>query len=233
MRRLLQPLPKRLVVIDTLRELQQRGVVEAVTIDEMRHRMLTTDCYHLGVYPEGDEQFAYICEAVASRNDITLAIDEMDAWFPTSTHLPPQALLNIALTGGHYDQVLICITHRPSAIHHSIMSQGTLWIFPMYDANDCKSVMAHTRRPGNPSGLDPQTIQPIEMDHRGWTQVTELAKVTPTNIEMLEFDLRDSKLYAYVEQPEVNHDQLEQDDSEEDPPEEAETVSHQDVDFWA
>jgi hypothetical protein len=195
-------------VIDTLRELQQRGDVQAVTLDEMREAMLRLDSYTLGVYPEGQEQFDYVCEAVAARRDITLAIDEMDAWFPTSTHLPPQSLLNLSLTGGHYGQQLICITHRPSAIHHSIMSQGVLWIFPMYDANDCKSVMSHTRRPGYPQGIDPQEIQPTELDANGWIVATHVARVSPVDVQVLEFNVRECRLFKY-EAPEEPEESLE------------------------
>lgn len=188
------------MVIDTLRELQQRGDVQAVTLEQMRDAMLKAESYSLGVYPQGQDQFEYVCDAVAARRDITLAIDEMDAWFPTSTHLPPQSLLNLSLTGGHYGQQLICITHRPSAIHHSIMSQGILWIFPMYDANDCKSVMSHTRRPGYPQGIDPQEIQPTELDSNGWIVATHVARVSPVDVQVLEFNVRECRLFRYESQ---------------------------------
>lgn len=225
--------PKRLIVIDTLRELQQKGHVQSVTLDEMREIMLTKDSYRLGVYPEGEDQFDYVCEAVAARNDITLAIDEMDAWFPTSTHLPPQSLLNISLTGGHYGQELICITHRPSAIHHSIMSQGVLWIFPMYDANDCKSVMSHTRRPGNPNGINPQDVQPTELDGRGWIVATNVARVSQTDIQVLEFNVREGKLYRYDIDQESDHS-TEPDNEQpvdEEPAPDPEGETYADVDF--
>jgi len=190
LRRICNPPPRKLVVVDTLGEFAQRGFARGVIVEEFRQILLTQDSYQIAVYPEGEDQFAYVCEAAAARRDITLAIDELDAWCPTATHLPPRAVLNMALTGGHYNQTLIVITHRPASIHHSIWSQGVIWVFPMFDANDCATVVKHTRRPNLLEGVDPSGLQPTRTNYAGWIEAVELARVSPTDAMLIEFDLQ-------------------------------------------
>lgn len=190
LRRLCSPAPRRLVVVDTLGEFAQRGFSHGVSVDEFRQILLTHDAYNVAVYPNGFDQLEYVCDAAAARRDITLAIDEMDVWCPSSVHTPPQSVLNMSLTGGHYNQTLMVITHRPAAIHHSIWSQGVIWVFPGYDARDCETIVRNTRRPNCLEGVDPSDLQPTRVDMRGWIEAVEVARVSPTEVQILEFDLQ-------------------------------------------
>ena len=190
LRQLLSPLPSRLVVVDSLGELSRKGFVQGVTPDEFGRILTERETYAVGVYPDSDETFEWVCDAAAARSDITLAIDELDRWLPTTSHLPPQSLLDMSLTGGHYGQHLICIVHRPAGIHHAILSQSTVWVFPMFDANDRRTVQKHTARPNNPAGVDPGELAILESDERGWTQRVEVARVSHTEVQHLAFDLR-------------------------------------------
>ena len=98
----------------------------------------------------------------------------------------------------------------------------------MYDANDCKSVMAHTRRPEYPRGVDPQDIQPTLLDDRGWIVATNIAKVTPTDVQIMEFNVREGRLFRYDEQPDYEPEL----EPEPDPPEPGEIdESYADVDL--
>lgn len=194
LKELLTPLPERLVVLDTLNELSSRGFVRGVDADEFQSTLLNQERYAVGIFPGDFERFAWVCEACAARRDITLAIDELDVWCPTTAHLPPQPLLNMSLTGGHYGQTLICITHRPVSIHHSILSQGILWVFPMFDANDRKTVMRHTTREGWPKGFDPVTLRTLRTNEQGHIKAVEVARITPTDVMVCAFDLESGEL---------------------------------------
>lgn len=194
LRRILTPRPDRLVCVDTLGELAARQFAHYATLDTFTATLLTEERYAVAVQPSDFEDFQYVCDGAAARRDVTLAIDEIDMWLPHNAMLPPQGVLNIALTGGHFGQSLIAVTHRPVTIHKSIMSQGTLWIFPMVDVRDCETVRNNTRRLSCPSGIDPSELEILRTDERGWIEAVQIARVTPTDVQVLAFDLQTGKL---------------------------------------
>lgn len=194
LRRILTPQPKRLVVVDTLGELSRMGFVEGVDIEGFRDALLSRASYAVGIYPRTEETFGWVCDACAARSNITLAVEELDRWCPTTAHAPPESLVHMALVGGHYGQSLYCVVHRPVAIHHSILSQAILWAFPMIDSNDRRTVMMHSRRTNAPDGLDPGNLQVVESDERGYVQVTEVARIGHGDVQVLHFDLRTGSL---------------------------------------
>lgn len=196
LRRILNPRPDRLVVIDSLGELARLGFVQGVDAETFRQTLLTRATYRIGIYPRDEAIFEWVCGAVAARHDITLAIEELDRWFPNTASQPPQELLDIALVGRHYGQSLVCVVHRPVTIHHSILSQAILWVFPMIDANDRRTVQMHSRRTNAPDGLDPGDLQVVETDVKGNVLVTEVARVSLVDVQILHFDLRTGSLSA-------------------------------------
>lgn len=182
------------MVVDTLGELSAKGLVKGVTADTFKETLLNHPSYAVGIYPEYEELFEWVCDAAAAREDITLAIDEIDMWLPSAVHAPPQSLLNMSLTGGHYAQTLICVTHRPVSIHHSIMSQGVLWVFPMFDTGDRKKVIDYTSRPNCPGGIDPADLEVLDRNEHGWIQAVQVARVSHEEVKVLAFDLRTGSL---------------------------------------
>lgn len=194
LRRILTPQPDRLVCVDSLGEFAARGFAQAVTLDEYTHILTTRDTYRVAVRPYDFESFTYICDGAAARHDVTLAIDEIDLWLPHNAMMPPQGVLNMSLTGGHYGQTLVCVTHRPVCIHKAIKSQAVLWVFPMVDAVDCKTVLGDTRRLSCPEGIDPSQLQILRSDERGWIEAVEVARVDTTDVQLLSFDIRSGAL---------------------------------------
>lgn len=90
----------------------------------------------MSVAPLTPAQAEYVIAACAARESITLAIDELDYWYPSSTAtlcFPLQALVRY---GRHYDQTLIVTARRPQAVGREITSQAVLWCFPMQEPRD-------------------------------------------------------------------------------------------------
>lgn len=193
-RAILAPQPERLVIIDTLGEWSRKGIVEGVSPEVFCRVLLSSESYRVGIYPPDERIFDWACEACAARSNITLAIEEMDRWYPTTVNLPNQAILDMALIGRHYGQSLIGIVHRPSCIHHSILSQSILWCFPMIDALDRKTVADHSRRMNAPRGVDPGELQVTEYSPEGYVLKTQVARVGRETVHVLEFDLKTGEL---------------------------------------
>jgi hypothetical protein len=193
LRKLLTPPPDRLVCVDSLGEFAAKGFAQAVTLDEFTETLLRADAtgesYALAPRPSSYEDFEYICDGTAARHGTTLAIDEIDLWLPHNASMPPQGVLNMSLAGGHYDQTLMCVTHRPVTIHKSIKSQAVLWVFPMVDDTDCATVLKDTRRLRHPAGIDPADLDILRVDERDWIEAVQIARVNTTSVQLLDFDI--------------------------------------------
>ena len=166
-----------------------KGFARGVDIDEFTHTLLTKDSYSIAVRPEDFEEFEYICDGAAARPDVTLAIDEIDLWLPNPNMVPPRGVMNMSLTGGHHNQTLICVTHRPVAIHKSVFTQAVVWVFPMFDATDRKTVIDHTRRLSHPEGVDPGKLEILDTNERGWIKRVEVARVDVSDVKLCTFDI--------------------------------------------
>lgn len=179
--------------MDSLGEFAARGFAQAVSLDEFTTVLLRADTtgesYALAPRPASYEDFEYICDATAARHGTTLAVDEIDLWLPHNATMPPQGVLNMALAGGHYEQTLMCVTHRPVTIHKSIKSQAILWVFPMVDDRDCETVLRDTRRLRHPEGVDPADLDILRVNEQDWIEAVQIARVTTTSVQLLDFDL--------------------------------------------
>lgn len=192
---ILNPLPDRLVVIDTLGELSFDGFVEGVSPEEFRRVLLQSNTYHVGIAPHDADVLDWASQACAARRNITLAVDELDLWYPTAVSLPNHAINNIALTGRHYEQSFIGVVHRPSCVHHNILSQCTMWVFPMIDALDCQTVLRYSKRLNAPLGCDPSSLRVLEYSGQHVVR-TEVARVGREGLQVLDFNLVTGELHT-------------------------------------
>ena len=134
LRKLCEESGNRRIVLDTLRE--HASWAPCRDLEYFRQALLTLERYDMSVSPLTRAQAEYVIGACAARCGITLAIDELDYWYPSSTAtlcFPLQALVRY---GRHYDQTLIVTARRPQAIGREITSQGILWCFPMVEPRD-------------------------------------------------------------------------------------------------
>lgn len=153
----------------------------------MGHILKSGEPYRIGVVPEEELAVAWICQWCASLRGTTLFIDEIDYWYPSSLHIPCQGILDIARYGRHYDQTLVAVARRPSAVHPSYRAQGTLWVFPMRERGDCAYVRDVT------GGFDPKSLKVLESEgeHR---LVSQVARLDPNGVVLHKFDLRNGDL---------------------------------------
>lgn len=192
---LLQPLPERLVIVDTGGEIAARGLVPAASVDTLRETMLSQESYRLACQPSDIETVEYIVDACAARSDITFMVDELDIWYPSYQNMPCEGLRNVALTGRHYGQTGILVTHRPQNIHPILLSQAVLFVFPMTDSRDREAVQRHSRRPSIPSGLDPAALEVLERDGLVVYR-TQLARIDRYGAQILEMTLPDGCVFS-------------------------------------
>lgn len=137
---------QRLVVVDTLGEHSASGYVEYVDTIEALILRLDTPAFRLGYCPSpnGYEEVEYVERLCASRFEITLAIDEIDRWYPAPQTPLGDGLASIVNYGRHYGQGLVVTVRRPAAISRHLTAQGTLWVFPMRDDRDRGYVLRNT-----------------------------------------------------------------------------------------
>jgi len=175
---------ERSVIVDTGGELTMRGCAPGVSLDDFANILLTRETYRVAVQPSHVEEMEWVADACAARRDVVLYIDELDVWYPSYASLPCEGLRNMALTGRHYDQTVILVTHRPQNIHPILLSQSVLHVFPMTDARDRAAVRRHSTRPDLPGGLDPGALRVMERDAEGRTTLTEGARVDRHKVQV-------------------------------------------------
>ncbi len=133
--------------------------------------------------PSAEVEVEWICQWCASLRGITLFIDEIDYWYPSSLHIPCQGILDIARYGRHYEQTFVAVARRPGAVHPSYRAQGTLWVFPMRERGDCAYVRDVT------GGFDPKILKVLESSN-GMRLVTQVARIDENGVILHRFDLR-------------------------------------------
>lgn len=199
---------ERLLIVDTLGEHCAAGYVEHVkTLPELITR-LEAPQYRIGYCPSpnGYDEVEYIERLAASRFQVTLAIDEIDRWYPSPLTPLGDGLASICNYGRHYGQGLVTTVRRPAAISRHLTAQGVLWVFPMRDDRDRGYVLRNT-------GVDAACIGIIQSTQEGHTIVTEVLRHDRMT-QVLRFDLSTGELYesSTVYRPLANPDDYEPDD---------------------
>ena len=184
---------ERLIIVDTLGEHCASGYVEYVaTIAELIQR-LDSPMFRVGYCPSpnGYDEVEYIERLSASRFQITLAIDEIDRWYPSPLSPLGDGIAAICNYGRHYGQGLVTTVRRPAAISRHLTAQGVLWVFPMRDDRDRNYVLKNT-------GVDGASIEVIETillpNGRKGVVVTEVLR-DEDGTQVLRFDLSTGELY--------------------------------------
>lgn len=179
----------RLLVIDTLGEHCAAGYVEDVPDLGSLAGRLDAPRFRLGFRPSpnGYVEVEYVERLVASRYQITLAIDEIDRWYPSPNTPLGDGLASICNYGRHYGQGLVTTVRRPAAISRHLTAQGVLWAFPMRDDRDRLYILRNV-------GVDAGVIQILETDSQGHTIVTEVLR-HDRETQVLRFNLGTGELF--------------------------------------
>lgn len=180
---------ERLILIDTLGEHCACGYVEHIpTIEELIAR-LDAPTFRVGFCPSpnGYAEVEYIERLAASRLQITLAIDEIDRWYPSPMSPLGDGLAAICNYGRHWGQGLVVTVRRPAAISRHLTAQGVLWVFPMRDDRDRIYVFRNT-------GVDAAAIKIVETNPEGHTLITEVLR-HDRETQVLRFALATGELY--------------------------------------
>jgi hypothetical protein len=179
---------KRLVIIDTLGEHCAAGYVEHVPDIPALIRILERPVFRVGYCPSpnGYDEVEYVERLLASRWQVTLAIDEIDRWYPSPNTPLGDGLASICNYGRHYGQGLVTTVRRPAAISRHLTAQGVLWVFPMRDDRDRGYVLRNT-------GVDAACISIVEANGEH-TVVTEVIR-HDRSTQVLRFDLTTGELY--------------------------------------
>lgn len=180
---------ERLIVVDTLGEHCAAGYVEHVPDLASLIDRLDAPRYRLGFCPSpnGYEEVEYVERLAASRFQVTLAVDEIDRWYPSPMSPLGNGLASICNYGRHYGQGLVVTVRRPAAISRHLTAQGVLWVFPMRDDRDRVYVVRNT-------GIDAASIDILNTDNDGHTIVTEVLRHDRAT-QVLRFDLSTGELY--------------------------------------
>ncbi len=199
---------ERLIVVDTLGEHSAAGYVEHVPDLRSLIDCLDAPRFRLGYCPSpnGYEEVEYVERLAASRFQVTLAIDEIDRWYPSPNTPLGDGLASICNYGRHYGQGLVTTVRRPAAISRHLTAQGVLWVFPMRDDRDRGYVLRNT-------GVDAAAIEIVETDSEEHTVVTEVLR-HDRQTQVLRFNLSTGELYesATVYRPLATPSDYEPDD---------------------
>lgn len=187
---------ERTIIVDTGGWLAASGFAPRASFDDAARLLANAPSYRFAAGPTCVEDAEWLIDAAAARWDTTLLVDELDVWYPTYGHLPCVGLRNIALTGRHYGQTGVVVTHRPQNIHPILLSQSVLYVFPMTDSRDCAAVVQHSRRAGAPDGLDPASLSILETDAQGRTLKTQVARVDRHGVSIYVLSLPSGDLEA-------------------------------------
>jgi hypothetical protein len=179
----------RTVIIDTGGYLSQEGFAPCVSAEEAGRILLEEPTFRFAVQPPDLETVEWITDGCAARSDIVFMIDELDVWYPNTSFLPCAGLRNVALSGRHHNQTGVLVTHRPQNIHHVLLSQSVLYVFPMVDALDCAAVERSSKRPDCPGGLNPANLRILERNSVGYTVRTQVARVDRHAVRIFEMTL--------------------------------------------
>lgn len=175
----------RLIVIDTLGE--HNAIGTPVSIDTMQATLSQAPrAYRLVFRPLGYEDVEWTERVAASRPGCTLAVDEIDCWYPDSRMPIGDGLRSMVMYGRHYEQGAIAVARRPFNMARNFTSQADLWCFPMREPRDRQYVK-------DVSGYDPGELRVLETrpgnDGNEWVIRTELARVGARGTEVGEFNL--------------------------------------------
>jgi hypothetical protein len=181
---------QRLVVVDSVAEYAQTGLLPEVDPDQLRTLMTSDNPYRCAIVPDDIEEVHWIENAIAARRDVTLVIDEIDVWYPSSVHPVGEGIFHIARYGRHYNQRLITVAREHRALHPCYRSQGILWVFPLRERGDVRYVEEVTG-----GRVDARSLRVLQTDGRHIIR-TELARVDGTDVTICEFDLTNLKLYS-------------------------------------
>lgn len=180
---------ERLLIVDTLGEHCAAGYVEHVPDLRSLIDRLSAPRFRLGYCPSpnGYEEVEYVERLVASRFQITLAVDEIDRWYPSPLTPLGDGLASVCNYGRHYGQGLVTTVRRPAAVSRHLTAQGVLWAFPMRDDRDRGYILRNT-------GVDAAGIGVLSSDANGHTRVTEVLR-HERETQVLRFDLVTGELY--------------------------------------
>ncbi len=187
---------ERTIIIDTGGELAAGGFAPHATPEDVPGILLEHETYRFAVQPSDLDTVEWLADGAAARRDVTLFIDELDVWYPTYMNLPCEGLRNIALTGRHYNQTSILVTHRPQNVHPILLSQSVLYVLPMTDSRDRDAVVRHSKRPDCPSGIDPAELSVLAHDGHGFITRTEVARVDRYGVKRFELVLPSGDLFV-------------------------------------
>lgn len=180
---------ERTIIVDTGGELAAGGFAPRALPEDVPGILLEHETYRFAVQPSDIETVEWLADGAAARCDVTLFIDELDVWYPTHMNLPCEGLRNMALTGRHYNQKCVLVTHRPQNAHPILLSQSVLYVLPMTDARDREAVVRHSKRPSCPSGIDPIELSVLDHNGHGFITRTEVARIDRYEVKRFELAL--------------------------------------------
>lgn len=175
----------RLIMVDTLGEHGELGeICDCPRMQSLLHA--EPDSFRLIYRPTTYEEVEWVERVAAARNDTTLAVDEVDMWYPDSRAPVGEGMRALVMYGRHYSQGLITVARRPFNMSRDVTSQADLWCFPMREPRDRQYVK-------DVSGYDPGELRVLETcsgdDGNEWVIRTELARVGARGTEVGEFNL--------------------------------------------
>jgi hypothetical protein len=174
----------KLIVVDTLGE--HDGLGTRVDISGMQTLLVRNpEAYRIIFRPVGYDGVEWVERVAAARPGCSLAVDEIDMWYPDSRAPVGDGLRSLVMYGRHYDQGIIAVARRPFNMSRDLTSQADLWCFPMREPRDRDYVRSVT-------GFDPGGLRVLEtgmLDGKEIILRTELARVGARGTEIGEFDL--------------------------------------------
>jgi hypothetical protein len=159
---------QRLLLVDTLAE--HYDVAEALPFGEGLDRIADAGDgdFRVAIPPMTELDYFMLERVAASRDNITLAVDELDRWYRGSRVPLSDDLYFIVNYGRHFNQRLVISVRRPVACSTDIRAASDVWVFPQTHKADRKYVE-------DSLGFDPGELQVIERDARRRVLKTEVA----------------------------------------------------------
>lgn len=112
--------------------------------------------YRLSIYPKDRETLEWAAALAASLPRTTFLLDEYSFWYPTPLSVPAPGIMAITRCGRKLNQSLFVVSQSPVAIYKHVVSQASLWVFPLDEMNDVDYILRRTR-----GEIDARQIPPI------------------------------------------------------------------------
>ncbi len=180
---------RKLLVVDTLGEHSALGT--AVTPEQLAQVLSSNpEAYRYVIRTTDYEVVEWVERVAAARPGCCLFLDEIDFWYADSRTTLGVGVNALSQYGRHFNQSLVAVARRPVCISQHIVSQATLWCFPMRGIRDRQYVREYS------NGYDPVDLRILQEKMiegpEGPEQViieTELARAGLRGVELGRFNL--------------------------------------------